>query len=149
MSFTNSIQRSGQVAANMSRAVRMVWSGAAGWTVLSICLSFVQAGLPIAGLFLLKAIINTAVAAGKNPLAPEHLHRLLLLIGGAMLIQLLSALAGSVAQVVSEAQAEQVTEHMEDLLHRKAVELSTNLTTGCGCAGTPPPPLRAPLPAMR
>ena len=123
MSFTNSIQRSGQVSANMSRAVRMVWSGAAGWTVLSICLSFVQAGLPIAGLFLLKAIINTAVAAGKNPLAPEHLHRLLLLIGGAMLIQLLSALAGSVAQVVSEAQAEQVTEHMEDLLHRKAVEV--------------------------
>ncbi|HUC84225.1 MAG TPA: ABC transporter ATP-binding protein [Candidatus Acidoferrales bacterium] len=86
-------------------------------------MSVVQAVLPVAGLFLLKAIINTVVAAGKSSLTSELFHRLLWLLAGALLIQLLAALARSATQVVSEAQAEKVTEHMEDLLHRKSVEV--------------------------
>jgi ATP-binding cassette subfamily B protein len=123
MNFTQSIKRVLQAAADLSRAVRMVWSGAAGWTALSLGLSFVQAGLPIAGLFLLKTIINAVVAAGKGALTPDQFHRLILLVAGALLVQLLSALCGSLAQVVSEAQSERVTGHMEKMLHRKSVEV--------------------------
>jgi len=107
----------------MWRAVRLVWAGAPRWTALSLGLSVVQAVLPVAGLFLLKAIINTVVAAGKSSLTSELFHRLLWLLAGALLIQLMAALARSATQVVSEAQAEKVTEHMEDLLHRKSVEV--------------------------
>jgi ATP-binding cassette subfamily B protein len=101
----------------------MVWLGAPGWTALSLGLSLLQAGLPIAGLFLLKSIINSAVAAAKSPLAPQQLQQLMQLIAAALLVQLLSALSRSLSQIVSEAQAARVTEHMEDLLHRKSVEV--------------------------
>jgi ATP-binding cassette, subfamily B, bacterial len=123
MNLTKSFHRSWQGVADMSRAVRMVWSGAKGWTVFSLGLSVVQAVLPVAGLFLLKAIINAVVAAGKSTLTPGQFHRLALLIAGALLVQLLAALTRASAQVISEAQAAQVTEHMEDLLHRKSVEV--------------------------
>jgi ATP-binding cassette subfamily B protein len=123
MNIAESMHRTKQVAADLSRAVQMVWSGAAGWTALSFGLSFVQAGLPVAGLFLFKAIINAAMAAASGSPTPGQYHRLILLIAGALLVQLLSSLLGSLAQVVSEAQAAQVTEYMEDLLHRKSVEV--------------------------
>jgi ATP-binding cassette, subfamily B, bacterial len=123
MNFTKSIHRSWQGTAEVGRAVRLVWAGAPIWTALSLGLSIVQAVLPVGGLFLLKAIINTVIAAGKSSLTSELFHRLLWLLAGALLIQLLAALDRSATQVVSEAQAAKVTEYMEDLLHHKSVEV--------------------------
>ena len=107
----------------MSRAIRMVWAGSARWTLLNLGLSVIQAVLPVAGLYLLRGIINAVVGAAKNPLTPGQFHKLTLLIAGALLVQLFAALCKSFAQVVGEAQSAKVTEYMEDLLHRKAVEV--------------------------
>ena len=107
----------------MSRAIRMVWAGSACWTLLSFGLSVVQAALPVAVLFLFKDIINAVVAVAKNPLEPGELHKLTLLIVAALVVQLVSVLCKSFSQVVSEAQSAKVTEYMEDLLHRKSVEV--------------------------
>ena len=107
----------------MSRAVRMVWAGSAGWTLLSFGLSLVQAILPVAGLYLLRGIINTVVDVAKSPPTPNHFHKLTMLIGSALLVQLFAAFCKTFAQVVGEAQAARVTEYMEDLLHRKSVEV--------------------------
>lgn len=123
MKLKKSFNRSLQGLKEMSRAVRMVWSGAAHWTLLSFALSVVQAVLPIVMLYLLRAIINTVVAAAKAPLTSSQFHKLTLLIIGAVLIQLLAALCKALAQVVGEAQAAKVTEYMEELLHRKSVEV--------------------------
>ena len=56
-----------------------------------------------------------------------QLHRVITLIAGAFSVQLLSSLASSLALVVNEAQAARVTEYMEDLLHRKSVEVGSRI----------------------
>ena len=123
MNIRQSFEKSLQGLKGMSRAFRLVWAGSANWTLLSFGLSVVQAALPVAMLFLFKDIINAVVAAAKNPLTPGELHKLTLLIVAALVVQLVSVLCKSFSQVVSEAQSAKVTEYMEDLLHRKSVEV--------------------------
>jgi ATP-binding cassette, subfamily B, bacterial len=123
VNIRQSFEKSLQGLKGMSRAFRLVWAGSANWTLLSFGLSVVQAALPVAMLFLFKDIINAVVAAAKNPLKPGELHTLTLLIVAALVVQLVSVLFKSFSQVVSEAQSAKVTEYMEELLHRKSVEV--------------------------
>src|ERR1700722_9624364 len=123
MNLNKSIQHRLQGFKEMSRAIRMVWAGSANWTLLSFGLSVIQAVLPVAVLYLFKDIINTVVPAAKAPLTTGEFHKLTLLIVAALVVQLLAALCKSFSQVVSEAQSAKVTEYMEELLHRKSVEV--------------------------
>jgi ATP-binding cassette subfamily B protein len=123
MNLNKSIQHRLQGFKEMSRAIRMVWAGSANWTLLSFGLSVIQAVLPVAVLYLFKDIINTVVPAAKAPLTTDEFHKLTLLIVAALVVQLLAALCKSFSQVVSEAQSAKVTEYMEELLHRKSVEV--------------------------
>ena len=45
------------------RAVRLVWQAAPGWTVANAALQLVEGLLPLAGLYLIKLVID-AVEAG-------------------------------------------------------------------------------------
>jgi ATP-binding cassette subfamily B protein len=91
--------------------------------VVGLVLGAAQAVLPLFGLYLLKRIIDEIVAEAGKGLGSAGLRSLTILIGCAVLVQLLAALCKTFAQVVHEAQAEQVTEYMQDLLHRKALEV--------------------------
>jgi ATP-binding cassette subfamily B protein len=109
--------------AELKRSVGMVWRGSAKWMVVSLCLGAVQAMLPLASLYLLKRIIDAVVAGASKGIGTSGLHTISILIVCALGLQLLAALCKSFAQVVQEAQAEKVTEYMQDLLHRKAIEV--------------------------
>ena len=103
------------------RTVRLVWRIAPGWTLANAVLAVVQGVLPLGAIYLMKLIIDSVtkgiVAADKGA-AFGHTAMLILL---AALIGLLIAVAQSVSKLVSEAQAQVVTDHMSDIMHAKSV----------------------------
>jgi ATP-binding cassette subfamily B protein len=107
----------------LRRSVQLVWRGSAGWTVFGLGLGVAQAALPLIGLFLLKRIIDTIIAGAGKGLGSGGLRLLTVLIGCAFLAQLLTVLCKALGQLAQEEQAAKVTEYMQDLLHRKSIEV--------------------------
>jgi len=71
----------------------------------------------------LKRIIDAVVVVAGKGLRPGGFRLLAVLIGCALLLQLLTALCKAFALVVQEEQAAHVTSYMQDLLHRKSIEV--------------------------
>ena len=46
-----------QTALRLKRALRLVWQTAPRWTLVNAALVFVQSGLPLAALYLIKCIL--------------------------------------------------------------------------------------------
>src|SRR5579872_1955364 len=107
----------------LRRSVKVVWCGSPYWTIAGLGLGIAQALLPLVGLFLLKRIIDGIVAGAGRGLAPAGWKALWLTIDCAFCVQLLIALCRALTQVVQEAQGSQVTEYMQDLLHRKSIDV--------------------------
>jgi ATP-binding cassette subfamily B protein len=105
------------------RAVQMVWRGSGKFTFLVLGLGVFQAMLPLASLYLLRRIIDAVGAGAGKGLGANGLRTVTILIICALLLQLLAAICKCFAQVVSEVQAEKVTEYMQDLLHQKSIEV--------------------------
>ncbi len=105
----------------LRRAVRLVWQASPGWTIASLVLLVVQSVLPLASLYLLKLIVEAVTAALKST-QPDFTHTLWLILGmGA--VTLAGALAASLAQLVTEVQAQAVTDSMASIIHAKSVQV--------------------------
>ena len=106
---------------HLGRTVRLVWSIAPRWTLATFALAVVQGVLPLAALYMIKLIVD-AVTAGVDAVdktaAFEHVAWLVLIAG---LIGLASAVAKSASALVSEIQAQVVTDHISDLIHAKSI----------------------------
>ena len=110
-------------ALQLGRALRFVWQSAKGWTLVNGFFLVLQGVLPLVPLYLMKLIVDT-VAAGvsahdKGPV----LKHLLLLVGLMGAVTLLAALVRALAGMVSEWQSYIVTDHMNDVLLAKSVEV--------------------------
>jgi ATP-binding cassette subfamily B protein len=123
MSFNHAKRAALQGLIEIRRAVALVWQGSAGWTLTSLALGVALAVLPLAGLYLLKLIIDAIVIGAGTGFRSEGWHSLPLLIGAALLVQLLGSLCRAAAQYAQEAQAAEVTNYMQNLLHRKSIEV--------------------------
>ncbi len=102
-------------------AIRLVWQAARRWTLLQIALVGVQGLLPLAGLVVLKRIvdeISSLLASGRTGF--EGLVNWLLL---AAAIALLTAVARSLSELAQESQAALVSEHITEILHRQSVSV--------------------------
>ena len=51
----------------LDRALRLVWKSAPGWTVANALLVFAQGLLPLAGLYLVRQIVDSVTAGISNP----------------------------------------------------------------------------------
>ena len=101
--------------------MRLVWSIAPRWTLASIALAIVQGVLPLASLYMIQYIVDgvvKGVAAADKGAAFGHVAWLVAIAG---LIGLASALARSVAMLVTEAQGQVITDHISDLIHAKSI----------------------------
>ncbi len=105
------------------RSVELVWRGSAGWTMAGLGVSIAVAVLPLAGLYLLKLIIDAIVAGTATGFGAGEVRMLTALIVCALLVQLITAICKAFMQVIHEAQAAQVTEYMQDLMHRKSIDV--------------------------
>jgi ATP-binding cassette subfamily B protein len=112
---------------NIARAMRLVWAAAPGLTAASAALVVAQSALPLAGLWLVKLIVDAITAAAAAPVgsayAASALQTMFMLIGIACGVALLSVAFNAIAAIVSEAHALRVADHMQDVLHGKSIEV--------------------------
>jgi ATP-binding cassette subfamily B protein len=110
-------------ALQLGRALRFVWKSAKGWTVASGVLLVAQGVLPLLPLYLMKLIVDAVAAGLASPdkgVAFRQVMLLVVLMGAATLV---ASLFRSIGGLVGEAQAQAVTDHMNDVLHSKSVDV--------------------------
>lgn len=111
-----------QVALRFLPALRLVWQSSPGWTIARLVLVVFQGLLPLATIYLAKLIIDT-VTLNLQTANPEGVfERVLPLIILAGAVTIFNSLCQSLTELVNTAHAQQVTDHMQGIIHAKSVE---------------------------
>jgi ATP-binding cassette, subfamily B, bacterial len=116
------ITEAGRRKMMLGRAVSFVWKSSRGLTVANLILTLIQGLLPLIPLFLMKLLIDSVegVISGRGSSSYGHIALIIGIMGG---VALLSALVNSIAGIVEQTQARVVTDYMQDILHRKSIEV--------------------------
>jgi len=112
-----------QQALYLDRALALVWQSGPGWTIASLTLLVVQGMLPLLSLYLMKLVVDAVTTGLAAPDKGVAFGRVALLIGLTGVVTLVGALCRSIAGLVSETQAQVVTDHVYDILHAKSIEV--------------------------
>ena len=118
-----SIKRRIRRTLQLGRALRFVWQSAKGSTLANGVLTVVQGVLPLLPLYLMKLLVDAVTAGLSAPdkgAAFRHVLLLVGLLGGATLLTFLMRL---LAGLINEWQAFVVTDHMNDVLLAKSVDV--------------------------
>jgi len=107
----------------LGRAVRFVWQSAKGWTIGNGILLVIQGVLPLLPLYLMKLMVDGVTAGASAPDKGVALRHVLLLVGLMAAVTLFASLLRSISGLVSAWQAHIVTDHMNDVLLAKSVEV--------------------------
>jgi len=107
----------------LRRAFLLVWRAAPRLTLAGYALTVFQALLPLAGLYLIKLIVDAVASGIGGPDPGAALGRAATWIAVAAGVGILTALANALAVLVNEAQSAIVTDAMSDLLHAKSIEI--------------------------
>src|SRR5499427_6678651 len=126
MSATTSIlfqkvRKVGAQFAELPRALKLVWDAAPGWTAGWGCLLLLQGLLPVATVYLVRNVVNQAVAAFRARGDFRALRPALISAGLIGLVLLVSELLKSFSTWVRTAQAAQVQDHITALVHRQSI----------------------------
>ena len=110
-----------QQGLRLDRAIRLVWTSAPGWATVNLVLVVAQGLLPLAGLYLLKRVIDTlqvgiAAQGGSSSFRP-----VLFWVALAAAVALLTALARSLAELAGQAQSMVLSDKVTDVLHSQSV----------------------------
>ena len=110
-----------QTAFYLRRAIALVWRSAHGWTLASIALVIVQGILPLVSLYLMKLIVDAVtIGATARVVAFESVAWLIAALGAATVI---GAAAQSLATLVGEAQSQNVTDYVQNVIHAQSVKM--------------------------
>ncbi|MCK5133553.1 MAG: ABC transporter ATP-binding protein [Candidatus Sabulitectum sp.] len=106
----------------IGRAVSLVWQSSRGLTIANLFLTVIQGLLPLIPLYLMKLLIDSIESAvnGSGTASFRYVGIIIAIMGG---VALLSALVKSVAGIVEQTQARVVTDYMQDILHKKSIEV--------------------------
>jgi ATP-binding cassette subfamily B protein len=107
----------------LSRAVSFVWQSTKGWTLLNSFLLVIQGILPLLPLYLTKLMVDAIAAGVSAPDKDAALRYVLWLVGALAAVTLFSALIRLTSGLVSEWQSHIVTDHMNDVLLAKSIEV--------------------------
>jgi len=105
----------------LNRAIRLVWTSAPGWAAVNLVLLVAQGLLPLAGLYLLKRVVDSVQAGIAATDKGAAFHVVLLWAAAAAVVAALVVLARSVASVSSQAQAMVVSDKVSDILHAQSI----------------------------
>ena len=106
---------------HVGRALRLVWSAAPGWTIISALLAVGQGLLPLLGLWLLKLVMNgifSGVTAADKGAAFRNVALLIVYAG---LVGLAVAALKSLSTLASQAMGQVVSDHVSDIVHSKSI----------------------------
>lgn len=117
------MKTSERLFAQIRRALSLVWACSPRYTILSAVLVVFQGVLPLAVLYLLKRVVD-AVASGAGATEPAAaFQRVAVLIVLAAAVALVSAATNSATNLLREAHAMAVTDHVQELLNAKSVQV--------------------------
>ena len=106
---------------NLKRTLRLVWSVARGWTIITICVIIVETVLFFLSIYLLKLLID---AISRKDLAPEaHSHLVIQYIIAAAVTGILYVVIRSISTYTTEVQASKVAIYIDDKIHQASVDL--------------------------
>ena len=110
-------------ARNLKRAIVLVWKAAPRWTCLNFVLVGLQAGMPLLQLYLMKLMVDAVTAGIAAPEKTVALRQALILIGLTGGVALAAMFLASIAKATAQTQTDIVTDHVQDMLHGKSVDL--------------------------
>ncbi|NQT11848.1 MAG: ABC transporter ATP-binding protein, partial [Planctomycetes bacterium] len=119
MSLVDKMQR----VLRIDRAVALVWQSAPGWTVAGVLLLVLQGAFPLLSLYLMKLVVDAVAAGMAAPDKAVACGQVVLFVGLAGLVALVSRLCQSLSGIVSAHQAQMVADHVSDVLHAKSIEM--------------------------
>ncbi len=117
------LQRKLDTFLTLRRAVALVWESAPGWTVAGSVLVVLQGVLPLVSLYLLKLIIDAVNAAITANVMQEAFIPVMVLIALLCGTSLAIVVTRSLSMHVSEVQSALTTDHVQDVMHAKSVEV--------------------------
>ena len=123
--LTAPVQENIRRVLQLGRAVALVWSASPGWTLANAALIALKAGLPLVFLYVLKLLIDSLAQNyfGGGAPADGVDDRIVLLVGIAAGVALLQSLAVAAGRLITDTQAQVITDHVASLLHSKSVEV--------------------------
>jgi ATP-binding cassette, subfamily B, bacterial len=107
----------------LDRAVRLVWQSAPGWTLINIGLVLIQGFLPVASLWVMRQIVDSAAVVVNSGATMAAFRPILFWIGIAGLVAIASSLSRAVSEVAGQAQSIVVTDSVSDILHAQSLNV--------------------------
>jgi len=108
---------------SLRQVVALVWESAPRLTVASALLVTLQGILPLATLYLLKLIIDSVTESQSSGGVETPLNGVMILIILFSGILLLTVFSRTLSVYVNETQAALTTDHIQNILHAKSVEV--------------------------
>ncbi len=105
----------------LPRTLGIVWTAARAWIILWAVLLVVQGLLPVALVYLTRALVDQIAAALNNSRSPIDWSPILVLVGAFAAVVLLGEVLSSVASWVRSAQSELVQDHISALVHDQSI----------------------------
>lgn len=108
---------------HIRQAIRLVGESARGWTLLQAALVAVQGALPVAGLLLTRRMVDAVGAFLAQTPGSRDVRPLAILLPWVVAVAVAGWVCRALSSLVAEAQAEAVTDRVQDDLQKKSVEM--------------------------
>lgn len=105
------------------RALDLIWQSAPSWTAASAFILLFQSLLALATLYLTKLVIDAVNASLVSSDKGFAFSRIAMLIAIAGVIALLIVCCRTLGDLVRDAQAQIVTDHVQGIIHSKSIEV--------------------------
>ena len=106
----------------LRQGLGLVMQSGRGWLAAQLLLMVLQSVIPLLALWLLKQIIDTIAAGlvGGEGADPGQLGMWVLLAGG---VAIIGAALRNLSTLVTEAQSQRLSDHVQEILYRKSLEV--------------------------
>lgn len=107
----------------VDRAIRLVWESDPKRAVTAGIVIMISGVLPVGSLYLIKRIIDEVVGLVSQGAGADSIGTMVLLVGAAAALAIVSSLVRAIAGWMEEAQSQIVTDHVQDILHEKSIDV--------------------------
>lgn len=123
MSLSSKVLPKLKNALQLRRALCLVWESGPRWTIASVFVVLVQGVLPLLALYLTGLLVQAVNDGASMTDKDAAFHHALVLVVVSGAVALGAAAFDSLSGYVNEGQSQAVTDHMNTVLHAKAIEV--------------------------
>ncbi len=110
-------------ALRLDLALRFVWQSTPRWTLANVALVVIQAPLPLLSLYLMKLLVDRATGAVGSGDVSGAFGDVAVVVVAMGAVSLLTVFLSQIADLVNQAQSLTLTDHVNDVIHAKSLEV--------------------------